>query len=306
MKIALLLSGEIRDYKKCYKNIFEFIGNHDCDTFIVTWDKIGGSIHSGNKTFNNQNIDIDDIKNKFKPKKIKILSKEKWNNYTSKILNVNNNIHQRETGVFIQYYLWLLTFLEFKKYKIENNLNYDIIIRTRPDIYLINKNVDFNALNLNLVYSSYENCKKHVAIPKSDPIMKIVAEKYLKIHSNFEKNNISTDLLKKLDLYEYIDFINFDILKIKSDINYIINTPFMELIDWFNISNYNNIEIISTTFIFYLLFLENNNATFLKNSPTNRCNILFYNIWLNGIKTNIFPSRFSNIVFNNRQYLTNI
>lgn len=75
MRIACLLSGEMRDYLKCYKNLFDFIGNHTIDFFIVTWDKLGGRIYENNANFNNNNIDEENIKNLYKPKILKVLKK---------------------------------------------------------------------------------------------------------------------------------------------------------------------------------------------------------------------------------------
>ena len=73
IKIALLLSGEMREYKKCYKNLYNFIGSHnDIDVFLTTWDKYGGRIYESKKTFNNNIIDIKDLINLLKPKIINV------------------------------------------------------------------------------------------------------------------------------------------------------------------------------------------------------------------------------------------
>ena len=78
------------------------------------------------------------------------------------------------------------------------------------------------------------------------------------------------------------------------------------IIDWFNISNFKNIEIQSYSFLIYLLFLQNNKADlFLKGKTNlqNRVNMMFYICSINNIKGKIFPKEFAHIVYNNKQYL---
>ena len=155
IKIALLLSGEMREYKKCYKNLYNFIGSHnDIDVFLTTWDKYGGRIYESKKTFNNNIIDIKDLINLLKPKIINVLSKKTWNDERSKTLKISENVCESNYCVLIQTYLWLITFLEFKKYKIENGITYDIIIRTRPDIFVKNINVDYKLLDINYMFDN--------------------------------------------------------------------------------------------------------------------------------------------------------
>ena len=305
IKIALLLSGEMREYKKCYKNLYNFIGSHnDIDVFLTTWDKYGGRIYESKKTFNNNIIDIKDLKKLLKPKIINVLSKKTWNDELSKILKISENVCESNYGVLIQTYLWLITFLEFKKYKIENGITYDIIIRTRPDIFVKNINVDYKLLDINYMYSYYYGCKKSYAKPKYEEIMTNTINKIIiQEHKKF-KTNIITDLyLKKLNLYRFKNLIDFNIIDIKKDMQF-VNCD--SIIDWFNISNFKNIEIQSYSFLIYLLFLQNNKADlFLKGKTNlqNRVNMMFYICSINNIKGKIFPKEFAHIVYNNKQYL---
>lgn len=196
--------------------------------------------------------------------------------------------------------------MEYTKFKNKHNIKYDFIIRTRPDLLVINKNVDFNVLNFNKLYSYYKGCKKTYACPNKflnsaigDEMFKNV-KNVINIHKKLKTSIISKKLLNKLNLLEYYNLINFDIIDINTKN---INDTFKATIDWFNISNEHNIEVQCYHFLIYLLFLENGKGDiFLKYRDT-RVNIMFYLIYINNIETEIFSNEFSNIVYNNKQWL---
>lgn len=301
MKIALLLSGEMREYKHCYENLLKSIGNeNNIDVFITTWDKYGGRIYENTSKFNNNTIDIKDIKQKFNPKKLIVLSKEKWETVFSPILKIKENVHKLNYGYFIQTYLWLITFLELKQYALLNNITYDLIIRTRPDIYTIpDTKLRYDTLTPNILYSYYHGCKKKSAKPIYNHIVGKAIGNILEEHKKM-KIEISDHYLKQLNLLHYKNIINWNLLTVKDS----KITTCYTVQDWFNVSNFENIEIQSYSFLIYLLFLQNKKAhLFLKTRDNNRVVLLYYICALNNIKGDILPSSFKYIVYNNKHLL---
>lgn len=132
-KIAICLSGELRTYKDCLENISKFFNriSHpdfdiELDYFIHTWDKNDYKPqYKKTKNISNAVLDIDYIKS---------------------YINLVN--YKQETGGKIEMIGWKSMFYSIQycnllkqNYEVENNFTYDMVIRTRFDIFF---NFDFN------------------------------------------------------------------------------------------------------------------------------------------------------------------
>jgi hypothetical protein len=151
-RIAILLSGEMRNFdnieliQKNNKYLFEL---YNCDIFISTWDKKGfspyhGSINKKNYSDNNIDNNIKNIYNNIKT--INIENYEEWfnnlpYNYKEiyyKGLQINDKKVVNAT-VFPQLYkIWDCKRLK-TEYENKHNFQYDLVIRFRPDMCLVEK-----------------------------------------------------------------------------------------------------------------------------------------------------------------------
>ena len=140
MKVAVCISGQLRNYRDCYSSLFGYLSNYECDYFINTWDEIGGTITATKNQYNNEKVDIQELKAVYQPKMINVDEVSLWNDMT--ILK-NKYVGSEEqwiyyNGFLAQYYGWFKTLLMFKKYQTENNVQYDMVVRTRPDLEIFN------------------------------------------------------------------------------------------------------------------------------------------------------------------------
>lgn len=180
MNIAILLTGHFRGYKKVYRsfvdNILNPLKNHRVDIFIDTWN----TLHTNNSyAYQCKNdisnteylLDVNDINLKYSPQKTRI---DDWNDiknflkaknfYPEDLLaqleKDNNERIKNRTSEPITikdgYSLIASQFYKFyscnqlrKQYEKENNIKYDIIIKTRPDV------IYFNPLNIETVDANF-------------------------------------------------------------------------------------------------------------------------------------------------------
>lgn len=141
MKIALLLSGQIRSAKKCYNSLYKYIIDpYSPDIYIDTWDD-RNKIKSSFNGFIENDMDIDEVIKTFSPVKISIEDLDSEN--AKYIINISKNYVSPYSETSVEN-------LFFQYYKIKNVFNlipnpkqYDIIFRTRFDIEF-NHFIDFN------------------------------------------------------------------------------------------------------------------------------------------------------------------
>lgn len=168
MKIALLLSGYIRNIDETYKIINEvFLSKYDCDIYLSTWSKIGNKISPkiyGDKNTdwinNKDKLNIEKMLKLFKPIHYEIEDLEEFNNiYDENFINdfmKKNNFtsFSRCKNVLGQFYKIQRTWLLFEKNK---KKDYDIIIRSRFDFEIIKNNMNLNNLDNTSIYFSNNN-----------------------------------------------------------------------------------------------------------------------------------------------------
>lgn len=137
MKLALLIAGYLRSFENNIENIISsIVQENDCDIYIhITENK---SDKDSDK-YLNKKISLDLIKQRLNIKTMIISD----NFHFSEIDKINNTMNQNYK------FYWLN---EERKHieKIEN-INYDVIMKIRPDVYL-NEPITFEKIEKNQIY----------------------------------------------------------------------------------------------------------------------------------------------------------
>lgn len=139
-KTAILIFGQLRSYKKCYKSLFDNIINqnydHNFDIYLITWKK----------EYNEELLKY------YKPYDILLLD---YNDFLKDLEGIdklkigldykNSNIKDKNT-YFVQLWQW------YKSYQFIKHKKYDYIIKTRFDIK-INKPIKIDNNNYFIDFS---------------------------------------------------------------------------------------------------------------------------------------------------------
>lgn len=288
-RVAFFFTGELRNFREVSESHINFIDKelYEVDFFILTWDTDTNNIKLP------KNI-IDNVKNIYNPIIFDFVNRENYNLNEKKYLITSDKV-----SWVIQNYFWFKLFLLFKEYKIKNNVNYDKIIRTRPDILLINKSLNFSNIHNDILYSSYKKCPKYGKVPYGNnyPNTKNIVNDFIKKHIELNLN-ISDSILDDFELTNIKQYINLNLLKV----NDIKNTDMNAFCDWLNIGNFENMEILCSTFLVTLLFLSNDifPENFFFNANNDKRILPFnYFIHINKVKTDILPNEYKHIICRN-------
>ena len=149
-RVAILLAGEMRNFdnieliQKNNKYLFEL---YNCDIFISTWDKRGfspchGSIN--NKKYSVNKIIDNDIRNIYN--NIKTINIENYEEWFNNLPDIYKKMYYKgflcgdkivNATVFPQLYkIWDCNRIKIE-YENKNNFKYDLVIRFRPDMCLV-------------------------------------------------------------------------------------------------------------------------------------------------------------------------
>lgn len=228
MKIAVCVSGGLRQYKFCIpylnKYIIEDLQNkgHEVDVFIHVWKfktKPINLIHNLKWLEDTEIFDDNEIINLYKPKKYVIetftdermeeIIKEQNGHFVIenaiKFANMDSNDRKkgidvrRQVNMYGMYYkIYACNELK-KEYEKENGFTYDVVMRTRPDL-IYQKPFDFynntffeELINKKLLV--YMTCRSgicdHFFIGKSD-VMDQMTQLFLKLTDIFKKRKSIT------------------------------------------------------------------------------------------------------------------
>lgn len=144
MKIALCLSGHLRNFERTYPALyFYFLKDHDVDIFIHTWDKLGFSCaFKTDQTLNDTEPKLAEVNRLYKPKKIIVESssfveelKRQGDEYAPHLKNEPKHVGHMAS---MFYKIYAANELR-RKYEIETGIKYDWIIRCRPDLLFQNE-----------------------------------------------------------------------------------------------------------------------------------------------------------------------
>tara|TARA_Y100001963_G_scaffold160279_1_gene270249 strand:- start:9193 stop:10119 length:927 start_codon:yes stop_codon:yes gene_type:complete len=128
-KIALCLSGEMREWEVCHERLFDYLQNYDCDVFINTWDELGGS----RKKYAKQKVDVDKIEKAYNPIALNVEEKSRWNALERNL----DYADKSDPGAIPQYCGWYKTSLLLQRHIKETGAQYEFVVRTRPDFYIL-------------------------------------------------------------------------------------------------------------------------------------------------------------------------
>lgn len=125
MRVAICLSGQIRNWKLAYKNQLYFWsrGGNVIDYFIHTWD-YSADRTGVSKPYIERDVTIDEfneVKNAFNPIKYEIDNKKQYYFY--------DNDHWSSL-----FYSFSRSIMMKRKYEIENGFEYDVVVKSRPDV----------------------------------------------------------------------------------------------------------------------------------------------------------------------------
>lgn len=143
-KIAFCISGQWRNNEKVMDRYLKFISKYNLDVYISIWNETG--FYEKNKTVN---VDLNNIKLCYKPKKIEIIQFK--NEYFDKIgktiyPETLKKLNKNQSSLPMYYLIHRCNEL-VKKYEIENDINYDFIIRSRPDLFIPSIKLFLNTKN---------------------------------------------------------------------------------------------------------------------------------------------------------------
>ena len=144
MKIAVLLFGHLRNFETCADSLREnVLDRYDCDLFMHTWDERDVKTKTWHQqicepTLFDKEVVGKLIQEKYAPKAYEITHQEKWE-YEQLIQSSFRSEYQFSTAGMHFLMLSMNIANELRhKYERENNVQYDYVLVTRPDIQFHN------------------------------------------------------------------------------------------------------------------------------------------------------------------------
>lgn len=246
MKVAVLISGQLRSFECAYETQKIFLNQYDCDYFIFCPknDIIKSNYADGQNKYS-RNLTEEYIYSIYK-EKIKILKFEEDN-----LPLFNNKINQRmlelrelyssikieedaaynfkynmnriylEKDNYIKSYIiqdicFNMCFEFMEEYMLLNNIKYDIVIRLRPDLFLL-KNVTLKncieGIKNGYVYGPITSWVVYFFLVANFDIMKIISNAYKKMGSYInQKDEYNVACEGQMMSYfkeENLKFLNF-------------------------------------------------------------------------------------------------
>jgi hypothetical protein len=181
MKIALCISGQMRNYKNEYvkNNFLTYLFNPlNPDIFISTW----GNKNDENEIFNHyENI-----------KGIKIVDYDKWySNIDNDLINIINTPNPPHNPTSYQQLFMIYSCNNLKcDYENKNNFKYDIVFRVRPDCLFIDR-CDFSNFKNNTIYTQKKidsNMVYDIFFYGDSPSMDIISKSFINYRELFNSN----------------------------------------------------------------------------------------------------------------------
>ena len=197
MRVAICFSGQFRTAIESSDNIKRFIGDIDCDFFIHTWNinsqknYNGTIIKSKPETVTQEKIEK--LTSIYNPKKIEV------ENYyeIQKIMSNDNNSDINLFGTIPPHWYSFMKSVEYKTdYEIENDFEYDFVIKLRLDLIF----PSIRRLNLELLFPTNANYFLIENIGKLNIDTIFVDDVYFL--SNSKTMNIAANYFNEVKLYD--------------------------------------------------------------------------------------------------------
>jgi len=260
MKVAVLLTGQLRTYEMCKKlHMNSIISKYDTDVFLGI--DLNNQCQTEKKnSYNNSNIKIVNSINEFyKPINIFVLDindfKDEFNSIKSNESNKDLNLIE---GMFRQFYVVKNTYKLLMDYMKISNTKYDLIIRLRFDQFLFSdevpiakelydinkKTILYNKDNIDIL-DNYSKNKKFIFHEINDNCIYVLGygdyQHYKYANEQFFYHN--TTLIDKM--YEYYDNI-INLLRYCKELNIGNKGGIYECIFYLYITKFNNIDLKKT------------------------------------------------------------
>lgn len=164
MRVALCISGQMRTYKECFdllnKNILQTLSP---DIFIHTWEGSGIS-HKEKKDTEEGIVTFDDLKNLYNPKDIVIENFESSFLEEYKGVKVPEVLKKKEPSNYkgsipLFYKMYECNKLK-KEYEKKHKFKYDVVIKLRPDLMILDK-MALNSIDSDKLYFSDYAINQH-------------------------------------------------------------------------------------------------------------------------------------------------
>jgi hypothetical protein len=150
MKIALCMSGHARTHYKTYGFWRDnLLAHHDVDVFFHLWDTVGpremgGGLDGKSGVEPSPHVKVDEIQSLWQPKQIfvdqYIYFHSLFESRSKKWYHTRNGLGlrtiDRPLANMSMYYKWRACNEMKNQYAKDNNIRYDMVIRSRPDIAL--------------------------------------------------------------------------------------------------------------------------------------------------------------------------
>lgn len=154
MKIALCISGHFRFFKDTLQNWYDLFykpmsDGNSIDIFISTWDELNAldsfSVQQKDSLIDNNKLNEDEIQNIFNPIEMVVEDfTQLKDNFTIDKFYTNQRVHpgtyNHESKIHYclpMFYKWFQCNELKKKYEAENNFRYDLVVKSRPDIFFL-------------------------------------------------------------------------------------------------------------------------------------------------------------------------
>jgi len=161
MKVAVLLAGNVRTLELCKQNILDTFKFLSPDYFVSTYNNSHQYHYFMKRSLNFHNdiaLNDEEIKNKFVDFSIKdiLIDDQQYAEeiYTTESEKFNKNMLFGDSSHFLQFWKIKRGLDLITQYEIDNNISYDIIIKTRTD--LIHK--DLSCINFSNIHEKIVVC----------------------------------------------------------------------------------------------------------------------------------------------------
>lgn len=239
MRIAILIVGLTRTYQKTYQSLFDNIikkyPEHEFDIFLTTWNIIGSvtkekTIYKSNemdqKWINLNEMLLEDevelIKKVYQPKFFRMLNYQQWKSQKQPIMDefiykfqLESQRNLVEQSLFSQYYGIKMAMNDLNNYISSNKIQYDLIIKTRFDLFYGSKEINWNSIYQH-IYDKNEIVSMKNWIPQGLSDQLIIGNlsqinKYAQLYdklptfTNDDMNNIKLFSFYLPDIYMHYD-----------------------------------------------------------------------------------------------------
>jgi hypothetical protein len=209
-KAAILISGILREYSNM-ENINDFIikcnPDYEFDIFLSFYDvncRNTIKLYNENDLTTLEKVDVEDVINKYKPKSYTIVNFMELNNILTTQLDffINNHlyndiiVHTRNGNRNAYNTLGQLYSVEmvkniFQEYSCANNIDYDLVIRYRYDLFT-SEPIIFKDYDLNNIHGiNNQNCYPSDWIFFGNSVNMV---KFMHLYSNFVDKKIQPDI----------------------------------------------------------------------------------------------------------------